>query len=170
MKLRDASVRDLDAVLALNRQWEHFLSPLDASRLASLHEQADQHRLAITGDGKIAAFLLAFREGSGYDSVNYQWFAARRDRFFYIDRVVVAGAWQGQGLGRRLYEDIFDRALASGIEHVCCEFDLKPPNPRSRAFHESFGFEEVGTQAYGDVGKRVSLRELRIAPVAPRPV
>lgn len=157
MTLRDAALQDLDAVLDLNRTWEHYLSPLDAPRLVRLHELADEHRV-LAEDGTVIAFLLAFREGSAYESDNYRWFAARYDRFLYVDRVVVAGGYQGQGIARRLYEDLFDRARAAGVDMVCCEFDLSPPNPRSRVFHERFGFQEVGTRTYGDARKRVSLR------------
>jgi uncharacterized protein len=157
MDLRDASEQDLKAILSLNRAWEHYLSPLDLRRLARLHEQADQHRV-VDSDGEVVAFLLAFREGCDYDSANYRWFADRYERFLYIDRVVVSGRQQGQGLGRTLYEDLFSRARVAGIDRVCCEFDLSPPNPASQVFHEHLGFEEVGTQHYGNTGKQVSLR------------
>ena len=113
-------------------------------------------------DGQVAAFLLAFREGTGYDSVNYRWFAGRYAHFLYIDRVVVGDAYRGQGLGRLLYDDLFARARHAGVPVVTCEFDIDPPNPVSARFHAAFGFREVGTQAVPPAGKRVSLQEAKV--------
>jgi predicted GNAT superfamily acetyltransferase len=72
-----------------------------------------------TPERTIAAFLLAFREGAGYDSVNYRWFAQRYERFLYVDRVVVAPAARGQG-------------AASQLAPVAQWGDL-PPRPRRPA-------------------------------------
>ena len=55
-------------------------------------------------------------------------------------------------------------ARSRGAPVVVCEFDVDPPNPASRAFHERFGFREVGTlvipaKAGIANGKTVSLQE-----------
>jgi predicted GNAT superfamily acetyltransferase len=78
--LRNAHPADFSAILALNEAFVAVLSPLDAGRLAQLHEQAAVHRVA-ERDGRIEAFLLAFREGADYDGTNYRWFAQRYARF-----------------------------------------------------------------------------------------
>ncbi|MEO7386529.1 MAG: GNAT family N-acetyltransferase [Gammaproteobacteria bacterium] len=162
MQIRDATPRDFAEILALNEASVQFLSPLDSEHLAELHEEAAFHRV-LGAEGHIDAFLLAFREGARYDSPNYQWFAARYPRYLYIDRVVVAPAQQGQGLGRRLYENLLDFAHASDARYVTCEFDVEPPNEASRRFHAAFGFQEVGTQCVGSARKRVSLQALVVA-------
>jgi predicted GNAT superfamily acetyltransferase len=155
--IRAAVAADFDAILALNAESVHFLSPLDAPRLHSLHAMAAYHRVAEIG-GVVAAFLLAFREGKAYDSPNYRWFAEHHDAFLYIDRVVVAGAHQGHGLGARLYEDLFAYARTAQIARIACEFDLDPPNPASAKFHARHGFFEVGRQWLGGGKKQVSLQ------------
>src|SRR5690348_3214277 len=94
--LRDASPADHPAILALNQRYVELLSPLDAARLARLDAQAAYHRV-VEDRGRIAGFLLAFREGAEYDSPNYRWFVAREPRFLYVDRVVIDGATQGRG-------------------------------------------------------------------------
>ncbi|MEA5446216.1 GNAT family N-acetyltransferase [Gammaproteobacteria bacterium AB-CW1] len=160
-EIRDARDTDLDWVLTLNREWEAVLSPLDGERLKRLHEQAAVHRIAEPA-GRPTAFLMAFREGSGYDSSNYRWFAQRYPRFLYIDRVVVASAAQGHGLGKALYQDLFRIARSWGITTVCCEFDVMPPNPVSERFHEALGFQEVDQRRYGTPPKMVSLRVIQI--------
>ncbi len=76
-------------------------------------------------------FLIALDERADYPNPNFEWFRARFAQFVYIDRVVVDEAHRGQGLARRLYEDLFktiDRSL------VVCEVNLVPPNPASDAF------------------------------------
>jgi predicted GNAT superfamily acetyltransferase len=162
--IRDATPDDLPALLALNAESVQFLSPLDAARLRALQARAACHRV-VAVDGAVAAFLLALREGTDYDSPNYRWFAQRYPRFLYIDRVVVAAAQQGRGLGAQLYADIIAFAQARGIAPLACEFDLDPPNPVSARFHARFGFREVGRQWLGGGSKQVSLqvRELEAA-------
>jgi uncharacterized protein len=158
MHIRDALTADHPAILALNLESEALLSPMDAHLLAKLDAQAAYHRIAIDDDGRIAAFLLAFREGADYDSPNYLWFAERYPRFLYIDRIAVAQAQHGRGIGARLYRDLFDFARAQQVETVACEFYSKPLNAASQAFHARFGFREVGTQWLPDVRKQVSLQ------------
>lgn len=162
--LRDATPDDFPAILALNQASVRFLSALTPERLAALHRRACSHRVALDGQGRVRGFLLAMREGSDYDSVNYRWFAARHPHFFYIDRVVVDDAARGQGLGAALYRDAFEAARAQGAPLLACEIDSDPPNPVSQAFHARFGFREVGTQPVPYAAKTVSLQ---VAPLPP---
>ena len=161
MNIRLAEHKDASEVLRLNEESVQFLSPMNAERLALLQSQSAYYRV-LESEGRVAAFLLAFREGAAYDSPNYRWFAARYPQFLYIDRVVVSSSLQGRGAGRLLYEDLFQFARASGVNLVTCEFDLDPPNPVSMRFHEQHGFVEVGTQTYGAANKLVSLRAVKL--------
>jgi len=167
--IRDATIDDFAAILTLNAASVHFLSPLDAERLRHLHAQSRYHRV-VERDGKIAAFLLALREGAEYDSPNYRWFAQRYPRFLYIDRIVVDGDARGLGLGAQLYDDLLAFAAATQAGRLTCEFDLAPPNPASAAFHRRFGFREVGTQWIGGDKKQVSLQARDLETDAPTPV
>lgn len=168
MDIRDARSDDGPHILALNAALVHFLSPLDEPRLALLRSQASCLRV-LEREGRVVAFLLAFREGSTYDSPNYRWFAERFDRFMYIDRVVVAPSAQGAGAGGRMYDDLFAFARKSGVDCVTCEIDIDPPNPTSLRFHERYGFKELGTQTYGAAKKRVSLQALKLPAVKQPP-
>ena len=159
--IRDASPADFPAILQLNLESVARLSPLSLERLRALHRQAWYHRVAVQ-DATVAAFLLALRPGSDYDSPNYRWFAERYTDFVYIDRIVVGATARGARLATSLYEDLLSRASACGISRVTCEFDTDPPNEASRRFHEGFGFVEIGTQRVGASRKRVSLQELRL--------
>ena len=157
MRIREARREDFAPVLALNAESVHFTSPLDTSRLRHLHAQAAYHRVAEVG-GVVVAFLLALREGADYDSPNYLWFARNYPRFLYIDRIVVARAKHGRGIGAVLYDDVIAFAAANGIAQLTCEFDLDPPNPGSARFHQRYGFREVGRQRVGGGKKQVSLQ------------
>ena len=161
MVIRNAIADDFDRILQLNEESVHFLSPLTPVRLQALHAEAAYHRV-INHDGMIAGFLLAFREGTSYDSSNYLWFKQRHEQFLYIDRVVVSKDFQGQGIGNKLYEDIFSFARDSGVTRITCEFDIAPPNHASKRFHERFGFREVGTRNVGDGVKQVSLQMVSV--------
>lgn len=162
MQLRDAHPLDFAHILALNEESVHFLSPLNPTRLALLHEQAAYHQV-LERQGQVIAFLLAFREGAAYDSPNYRWFATRFPQFLYIDRVVVATSAQGHGIGRLMYRGLFEYASRSGVSLVTCEFDVDPPNPTSQRFHESLGFKALGEQHVGPARKRVSLQGMSLA-------
>ncbi len=161
MTLRPATPQDFSEILALNLESERFLSPLTLQRLAQLHRQADLHQVVEEGR-QVVAFVLALREGQDYDSPNYLFFGTRYARFLYVDRVVVAAAAQGRGLGRVLYEAVFAHATRSQLPWVTCEYDIEPPNPASERFHCGFGFIEVGRQSVAGGQKQVSLQ---VAPV-----
>jgi len=131
---------DHAAVLALNNAHAVELSWLAPERLAALLRQAFHARRV----GALDGFLLAFDQRADYDSPNFLWFRERYPGFVYVDRVVIAHRARGRGLARRLYEDLFGRAIAAGHERVVCEVNREPPNPRSDAFHAALGFVEVG--------------------------
>jgi predicted GNAT superfamily acetyltransferase len=156
--IRDVIDADFPTVLALNAESERYLSPMDMTRLRLLHHAAAYHRV-MEWRGTVVAFLLAFREGADYDSVNYRWFGENYRRFLYIDRVVVAVSEQGKRLGAALYDDLFAFARSSEVATITCEFDIDPPNEASRRFHARYGFREVGTQWVAGGKKRVSLQE-----------
>jgi predicted GNAT superfamily acetyltransferase len=155
--IRDARPADTDAILALNLESEALMSPMDAARLAELSAMAAYLRV-VEDERGVAAFLLAFREGTAYDSVNYRWFDERYPRFLYVDRIAVAGDRQGRGLGPMLYADLFDFARAHDVPRVVCEYYSVPLNERSRRFHQRAGFVEVGSQ-WLPSGKQVSFQE-----------
>jgi predicted GNAT superfamily acetyltransferase len=163
MIIRDATPADFAAILALNKASVEFLSPLTPELLGQLHGSSAWHRV-VEIDGAIAAFLLAFRECTSYDSPNYRWFCRRYPRFLYIDRVVVGEQARSAGLGRLLYEEAIGYTRHANVGVLCCEYDIAPPNPGSARFHARFGFAEVGRQHVADGKKQVSLQALMLAP------
>ena len=155
--IRAATEADFDSILRLNDAEVQQTSAMDTERLASLVRMA-AHCTVATVDGQVAGFLIALREGAPYDNDNYRWFASRFAKFYYVDRIVVGANFAGRGLGRKLYADLFATARSQNVATITCEYNLDPPNPASRAFHDKFGFKELGTQWVAGGTKRVSLQ------------
>lgn len=159
--IRIAIEADFEAILRLNDAEERQTSRMDLERLRSLVRMSACCKV-FTLDGEAVAFLIALRDGAPYRNDNYQWFASRFPSFLYVDRVVVDSRFAGRGIGSRLYQDLFAFARDSGVGTLVCEYNIDPPNPASRAFHDKFGFEEIGTQWVANGTKQVSLQAARI--------
>ena len=155
--LRTARVSDFDRIVELNAVEVAHTSPMDRVRLSALAEASSYCKVA-TLDEEVVAFLIALSSSATYENDNFSWFLARFDRFLYVDRIVVSAAHFGHRIGSRLYEDLFAFARTQGLERVTCEYNIEPPNEASRAFHDRFGFQEVGTQWVANGAKRVSLQ------------
>ena len=110
--------------------------------------------------GGLAGLLVAVEPGTTYNSTNYQWFDDRSDDFIYVDRIVVAPAVKGQGVGRALYERLA-AAYVGTARQMTCEVNIDPPNESSMAFHRRMGFGQVGTKLDGS--KTVSLMTKELA-------
>lgn len=157
MILRPYQAKDFDRLLELNDELVHFLSPLTKPQLSSLLNQSEMLNV-IEINGLVEAFVLALREKKEYDSINYSWFSNHYDQFLYVDRIVVSTKMQDKGLGNMLYQSVFIHARLTGVDCLAAEIYIDPPNPKSLAFHEKFGFKEVARQAVAEGKKIVSLQ------------
>jgi len=166
MPIRTATTADHARIVALNAAEVAQTSAMDAARLAELEALACAHWV-VEHDGEAVAFLLAMNETAAYDNDNFRWFAAQLPRFVYIDRIVVDARAAGHGLGRALYAALSDLARSRGIEAVVCEYNLDPPNPASKAFHDRRGFREIGQQHVAGGRKRVSMQLLNLNEGSP---
>ena len=89
------------------------------------------------------------REGQDYDSLNYDFFNSQDYPFLYVDRIAIKDGHRRKGLGRKIYEKTIE--IAKELDVItCCEVNTIPRNEPSLAFHENFGFKEVGTKDYAD--------------------
>ena len=145
--VRELTPADLDVVLEINNAGYPAVPVATLEELERLFEMSSYRRAALDSGGDVVGFALALDPGADYDSENYVFFESRFDNHLYIDRIVLADAARGLGLGTALYEDLFAFARAEGRQTVTCEVNLDPPNPGSLRFHRRFGFEDVDTQA-----------------------
>lgn len=143
----------------------------------SFEEQApDESELAarIERYGRSHAWLVAERGG---EVVGYAYATAFNERPAYrwsaSVSVYIAEPAQGQGIGRTLYETLFDRLRERGFRMACAGVTL--PNEASVRLHEALGFERTGVNreigfkegAWRDVGW--FQLELAPAPDGPPP-
>ncbi len=138
---RDAVPEDLPAILALNQQAGVSVAPIDRGMLDCHFANAAYFRVAEC-DGGLAGFLIGFDHEAGTGNAGYRWLCERQPAFVYIDRIVVAPAFRGHGLGRVLYADIISFAEVR-VPVLACQMSLEPHDNASLMFHASMGFKEV---------------------------
>jgi predicted GNAT superfamily acetyltransferase len=143
LRLRVMRATDVPAVTALNNAAVPAVNSLDDSEVEALLEMCDVALVATGLDGTVLAFLLSLGGGQPYPSENYSWFEKRGVRHQYIDRIVVSPGAKGTGIGRALYESVFERARERGATEITAEVNVNPPNPGSIAFHERLGFRQL---------------------------
>jgi len=156
-EIRDANESHFESILGINDIEIQQTSPMDLERLRSLHQLSAYHKVAVY-DGRVAGFVLAIRAGVLYSNDNFAWFSSRFSDFLYVDRIVVGSAFSGLRIGTALYQDLFSFAKVQGISSITCEYNIEPTNLASRAFHNKFGFTELGTQRVAGGTKLVSLQ------------
>ncbi len=137
---------DVPAVTTLNAGASPAVNILTEDEVSQLFGLCDIALVATNRSRDVVAFLLSLAQGQPYTSENYQWFEKRGIRHQYIDRIVVAPSAKGTGVGRALYESVFERARERGANEVSCEVNVDPPNPGSLAFHERLGFQLLAEQ------------------------
>src|SRR3546814_2719439 len=101
----DGRAHWLGSSRALNNAAGPARLALGAARLRWFFDTAEYFRVAVR-DGTLSGFLVGFGSESGHDSSNFRWIGERYERFFYIDRIVVATRRRGGGLGRAFYADV----------------------------------------------------------------
>lgn len=141
LEIQELGLPELAWMLLLNNAHAYETSLLDEPGISALIDHAFYCRGVNHG---ATALLIALDQDATYANPNFHWFRQRYDSFVYIDRVIVADAARGQGLARRLYEDLFAQARQAGHDRIVCEVNLTPPNPASDAFHGAMGFAAVG--------------------------
>ncbi len=151
---------DTIALLQLNEASIDATGPLDEARLSELQQQGCRITVA-TAENTVIGFLMAFNEGSKYDSVNYQWFNKQFKSFAYIDRIVIDAASRGHGAGQQFYRTLKEQTACEGRRWLTAEINSVPPNETSLVFHQKQGFVEIGTQSVGS--KVVSMQVYELA-------
>lgn len=136
--------------------------PPDAGEMAERirRVQATHPWLVAEEDGRVAGYAYASRHR---ERAAYRWAC---DVAVYVD-----AAHQRRGLGRRLYEALFERLRAQGFHVAVAGITL--PNDASVGLHEAFGFELVGV--YPAIGwkagawRDVGWWQLRLLPAGGPP-
>jgi len=158
-RFRDAALDDFDAILELNRMAGVSVAPIDHARLASRFETASYFRVAEHQE-RVVGFLIAGDASTAIGNAGFRWFRERHPSFAYIDRIVVAQAHRGHGLGRIFYADMTSFAEVR-VPVLGCQVSLEPRDDASVLFHASLGFHEVAQLAPAE-GGRIGVMELNM--------
>ena len=118
---------------------ESFRKLFELSSTSLLVELKDQ----------IIGFVICFRENSTYSSENYKFFSDDKDKFIYIDRIVIKSGFRRMGIGTQVYKHLDDLAFKDFLP-ICCEVNSVPKNEISLNFHIKSGFTEVGERNFHD--------------------
>lgn len=145
VRLRQLTIADAEELRPLNDAAAPAVPVTVAADLAHLVGMSTL-ALGLEREGRLVGFVLAVPPGAAYDSENYRYFESRHVDHLYVDRIVIAEAERGRGLGAVLYDVVFEAAREQGRAEVTCEVNLDPPNPGSMAFHRRLGFRELGSQ------------------------
>ena len=139
---------DLKEILAINQANIPEVGNIDSiNRLNSLIDWSSH--LIVVRDAEIAGFIILMRENQSYDSLNYKFFNSQGYPFLYVDRIAIKEGHRRKGLGQMIYSRTIEIAKKLNLP-TCCEVNTLPKNEPSLAFHDSFGFEDIGTKDYED--------------------
>ena len=140
---------ELDAIFKLNQLNTPEVGALESiEHLKKLIELSAYNSLMLH-DKEIVGFIICLREGSIYESENYQFFKKRLKKFLYVDRVAIDDNHRRLGLGMAIYEDIFAHANNENLP-IALEVNTQPINQPSLNFHKKMGFERIGRQDFDD--------------------
>lgn len=169
LRIRDADpARDAAACAAI------YAPHVEVSAVSFEERAPDAAEMAarIERYGRSHAWLVTEREGQ---VVGYAYATAFNERPAYrwsaSVSVYVDEAARGRGVGRALYEALFERLRERGFRMACAGITL--PNEASVGLHESLGFERIGVNrqigwkqgAWRDVG----WFQLELAPAGEGP-
>jgi phosphinothricin acetyltransferase len=157
----DFTIRDADPARDATACAAIYAPHVEGSAVSFEERAPDAAELAsrIERYGAGHAWLVAERAG---EVVGYAYATAFNERPAYRwstnVSVYVADGAHGQGVGRALYEALFERLRECGFRMACAGITL--PNEASVGLHESLGFERVGVNreigwkagAWRDVG------------------
>ena len=139
----------LETLYSLNQE-----NTPDVGSLSSIDELNNLIELSalnffLLDDEKIVGFIICFKEGSAYHSLNYKFFSDSEDKFLYIDRVVIKKEYRRMGAGTLLYNHLSKVANLENLP-ICCEVNTKPINQISLNFHSKNKYIEVGERDFDD--------------------
>ena len=103
--------------------------------------------LYLSKNREVIGFIICFRENSVYKSENYKFFNNNKNKFIYIDRVVVKDGYRRMGYGTMFYKRLY-KVASEQLLPICCEVNSIPKNDVSINFHINYGFKEVGERDF----------------------
>ena len=143
----DLSIAELDNIYKINQA--------NVPEVGSIANVSEFQKLLFMGsfnliakiDDEVIGYIVCFRDKSAYGSINYKFFSETISKFLYIDRIAIKDTYRHQGIGKKIYEQVFNKANELGLP-VVCEVNTRPLNEPSLKFHRKLGFTECGTNEF----------------------
>ena len=148
-KLKNLSSKLLENLYSLNQENTPEVGSLENIESLSRLFELSSTSLLVELEDEIIGFVICFRENSIYGSENYKFFNSKKDKFIYIDRVVIKSGFRRMGFGTQLYRYLDELAFKDFLP-ICCEVNSVPKNEISLNFHTKNGFTEVGEKNFHD--------------------
>lgn len=146
--LKNCTESELEEIYALNQSLTPMLGALkDIQHLKRLINMCKCSK-GLKIKGRIAAFMICFREDSEYESKNYLYFNRKYKEFLYVDRIGVSKNLENTGLGSILYKYIIEN-FGEDLK-ICAEINTKPMNKKSIIFHEKHDFKRILEKCYNE--------------------
>lgn len=147
--IRRAEARDLPDLLSL---YNHYVvhTPVTFDLVPRTLAERAEWFAPFAATGPYQCFV-AEREGH---AVGYACSGRFKEKAAYATTIetsiYLAPEACGQGLGKRLYETLFDALQGADIHKAFAGITL--PNPASLALHRAMGFHQIGT--YPEIGRK----------------
>ena len=84
----------LNSIYDLNQLNTPEVGSLDSIEHLKYLLTISSKNLFVLLDNETVGFIVCFREGSSYSSLNYKFFSKNETKFLYIDRVVIKDAYR----------------------------------------------------------------------------
>ena len=98
-------------------------------------------------NNEIIGFVVCLEAGAAYTSLNYKYISKKAKKFVYIDRIAIKNQHRRSGVGKSLYEIIFNYSEEFELP-IYCEVNTKPKNQASLDFHKKIGFFKIGSKNF----------------------
>ena len=139
----DINDQDLKSIYDLNQANVPEVGSLEDTSVLSELIRMSSFNLAVKLNNELVGYIICFKEGAKYQSLNYKFFKESIDEFLYVDRVAIKEGFRDQGLGTMIYDSVFLKAQELNVP-VLCEVNTRPANDPSLKFHAKMGFKECG--------------------------
>jgi len=149
LKIRHVEPKDLPALLAI---YNHYVihTPVNFDIEPRTLEQRREWLTQFSPNGRYQCFVAIEKD----EPVGYTCSMKFKEKAAYETTIETsiycAPSKGGQGIGRRLYETLFDAIKSEDVHRAFGGITL--PNEASVRVHERMGFRHIGT--YGEVGRK----------------
>ena len=158
MQIRYLTVNDIQTMWEINEQGLPGTGRVSPEEMKSLLDFSELS-VGIFENDSLRGFVICLLPNTAYSSLNYAWFNQRYENFIYVDRIAVDEKYRSRGIGKRLYETVFEYAFENKLP-VAAEVSLKPQNLGSDRFHLRHGFSPIAKVDHGDKAVTMYLRDI----------